>query len=271
MKASDPRHPLYESLLKVNRAKDQYFDLKREIDAFLATSPYVVDIVTDPDAKQIRAVLRVQNSPPPHWSVVIGEIIHNLRCSLDYMVFQLVLHHTGAAPSENSRTQFPIYRTEGGFSSRGISIDLRGVEAGAQTLIRSMQPFATGEDVKSPLWHLRVLSNWDKHRAIALTGVTRGRGSIGGRYSNLGVAHGEPLVDGATVMWLEPASADMDFAEWAAKSEPRFDASFEIAFAAPAHECGLTINIVLAAISARVYELAAKINAQCFASIWGAR
>jgi hypothetical protein len=40
----------------------------------------------------------------------------------------------------------------------------------------------------------------------------------------------------------------MDFAKWAAKAEPRFDASFEIAFASPAHESGLTIKIVLAAI-----------------------
>jgi hypothetical protein len=50
----------------------------------------------------------------------------------------------------------------------------------------------------------------------------------------------------------------MDFAKWAAKAEPRFDASFEIAFASPAHESGLTIKIVLAAIGARVYELPAK-------------
>jgi hypothetical protein len=60
----------------------------------------------------------------------------------------------------------------------------------------------------------------------------------------------------------------MDFAKWAAKAEPRFDASFEIAFASPAHESGLTISIVLRRSGARVYELPAKINAQAFVPVW---
>jgi hypothetical protein len=54
----------------------------------------------------------------------------------------------------------------------------------------------------------------------------------------------------------------------AAKAEPRFDASVEIAFASPAHESGLTISILLAAIRARVYELPAKITAQAFVPVW---
>ena len=113
----------------------------------------------------------MHRTPDPMWSAMTREIIHNLRCALDYLVFQLVILKTGAQPTTN-KTQFPIFKSQSGFDSRGISQMLRGVGANAVALIQSLQPFATGEDVRSPLWHLSEFSNWDKHRSIHLTSAS---------------------------------------------------------------------------------------------------
>ena len=70
------------------------------------------------------------------------------------------------------RTQFPIFETELGFNDRGTKQFLKNIDVAAIELIKSEQPFFIRKDgtpegiTQSPLWHLKELSDIDKHRTL---------------------------------------------------------------------------------------------------------
>ena len=163
--------------LKLQRAYDQISALKGEIVAFLDGDPYepAIDFHTRARTPKllVEAEIRmiVKRPCPPSWSVIIGEIIHNLRSALDHCVYQLVIHDTDAPPASRDKTQFPITLTPEQFQAQSPTM-LKGVGGDGATLIKASQPFSTGDNDKSPLWQLNQLSNFDKHRTIHLTGAT---------------------------------------------------------------------------------------------------
>ena len=69
------------------------------------------------------------------------------------------------------QTQFPIFLSEGGFDRRGVAKFLLNVHPDAIGAIKSEQPFRTGECAERPLWHLKELSDVDKHRTLHVTGA----------------------------------------------------------------------------------------------------
>jgi hypothetical protein len=103
---------------------------------------------------------------PPSWSVLVGELGHNLRSALDHLVFQL------ATDAEKNRTAFPISLTEDAYlRPRGrdrISYRdqcLVGVDPRWAATIDDLQPFKLDPQYcGGPLAILNELSNRDKHR-----------------------------------------------------------------------------------------------------------
>src|SRR5207237_1853236 len=107
---------------------------------------------------------------PELWPVQLGEIMHNLRSSLDHLIFEI------SAPDAESNTlkgtEFPIFlqqthyelpvshRTGGQYKIRGI------VNPEIRTLIDRWQPFHFEDPPRHYLWLLQELSNADKHRAL---------------------------------------------------------------------------------------------------------
>jgi hypothetical protein len=145
---------------------------------FIESDRYGHRVEFDPDTMELVVSALVREPCPLEWGVLVGEILHNLRSALDHLVWELVILETGEAPKprkpgSTTKTGFPIFETPGGYDGdRGERLMLHGVGAPARALIRSEQPFHTGEDVASPLWHLHVLSNFDKHRTLHVTGAS---------------------------------------------------------------------------------------------------
>ena len=97
-------------------------------------------------------------------------IVHDFRSSLDHIVHEVILLKEKREP-RTKQNQFPIFETEPGFNERGVGTFLKEIsDVSVIELIRSEQPFSTGEHTKSPLWHLKELSDADKHRTLQLTG-----------------------------------------------------------------------------------------------------
>lgn len=193
--------PLYGIGLKLSRAKQQFHALSADVQAFLEDEPY--DLVGQyyPEGRELALVAKDVKPCDGMWGVRAGEIAHNLRSALDHLVWELIVHHTGSEPTH--KTQFPIFKDEANYRDHII----RGVSPEARTLIKSLQPFATGESHKSPLWHLYLLSNFDKHRTLSLTCAAIAEAKL--TYS--GIAPGMrvlvehpigPLVDNALVLRL---------------------------------------------------------------------
>ena len=171
------------------------------------------------------------------WSAMIGEIIHNFRSALNHLVFQLVILQTGTA-SDSSRLQFPIFEIKpdfvrGCFDKSGNPTTLDGLGVDAIALIKSLQPFATGEGKMSPLWHLHKLSNWDKHRSIYTAGASTKNPSVS---SPLKIGQGllifpdGPFEDNTELFGVEVPPGPEPFIERATQVNMEGSAMFYIAF-----------------------------------------
>ena len=107
---------------------------------------------------------RADPEPSPlHLGVIVGDFLHNLRCVLDHLVWQLVVLN-GQEPGEHN--QFPIFDTPGAYKKRAGRY-LRGVAIDHRKLIETFQPYHLEDNAASHyLAVLRDLSNIDKHRFV---------------------------------------------------------------------------------------------------------
>lgn len=264
----DPSHPLYSVSLKLERAGEQLQCLKIKMEAFLQNDAYELEAQADPQTERLLRVVRIKKPFPPMWSAMIGEILHNLRCALDYLVFQLIILETGAKPPKEAKIQFPIFIKEPGFDSRGVPTMLKGVGISAIAVIKSLQPFATKEGEKSPLWLLSQLSNWDKHRSISLAGASTHR-----------IFAHQQISEGENLLFIFPAGVFKDntplfgrhvppgpepFLERARKVEVEGEVTFYVVFKEPVTAYGLSVMITLHVLGKRVFTIYERINKEIF-------
>src|SRR4030042_415568 len=141
-------HPLDGARLKVNRAKTEIDRLGLMQDAFFKNTHYSV-VSAEQNLESGKNVYRIKidGSPPPlDWGIYIGEIAHNLRSALNYLVYQLALLNSLNEPktvAQDTRLQFPIF-------------------------------VAKWSGCDSPLFWLEEINNADKHRIIQVAGVKAG-------------------------------------------------------------------------------------------------
>jgi hypothetical protein len=256
---------LEPAIVKIHRAGHQLNHLSSSLKQFLDSKPFEIEREVDPKTLWVFDVARIKKQCPPEWNIIVGEIIHNLRSALDYLIFQLVIHETAAEPSGNSKIQFPIFEKEDGFDTRGVRIMLRDVGADAVALIKSEQPFATGDGRKSPLWFLRELSNRDKHRSICLAG-TCGQGmSAEGVYpevTGVAISSPKPIKDNAKLYGVKLTPSDEPILERASKVQMTGKFRFYIAFEQPAIAAGMPMDRLLHMIAHRVHTIANRIRTE---------
>jgi len=101
---------------------------------------------------------------PDWWSVAVGEIMHNLRATLDNLVWQLVI---GNDHQPGNQHEFPIASDEGWYEERA-SGKLRHVPEAARTVIDQVQPYRRpAEQLRvHPLWIVHNLNGIDKHHLL---------------------------------------------------------------------------------------------------------
>ncbi len=106
---------------------------------------------------------------PDSFSARFGDAIHNYRCVLDHIAWQLVTN--GLTPpdtlSEGSqrRITFPAYAVETTFDDR-IAVCLPGVDSTVIDWIKRRNKYVGGQSTNEALVSLVDLSNKDKHRTL---------------------------------------------------------------------------------------------------------
>lgn len=173
-------HPLDGAVLRIQKARSDLKELDSGIAQARRSSPY--EVVFEPRGERphygpgdrhrryeyvVRA--RLAQTASPFWGVLAGEATYNLRCSLDYLTFQLAVEKSRQNPPPSADLlQFPIVAKSS--QLRDVyrnRVTLRGVSARARDLIRRFQPYPNRKDKTLRL--LVVLSNHDKHRAPVVT------------------------------------------------------------------------------------------------------
>lgn len=161
---------LDEPLAKWRWANDHIQSLQSEIGAFFDGDNYAV--TTQFDEKTDYHILRVQireDAPLERWGLIVGDILHNLRTCLNYVVYQLAVRGSSLDPPPDAGSlQFPIFIKEHGnhgYDSKAPK-QIANIPGGAAALIKDLQPFGKAD---ADLWVLRELSNADKHKTLTLT------------------------------------------------------------------------------------------------------
>jgi hypothetical protein len=106
--------------------------------------------------------IRVASAPeiPFHWSLLIGDAVHNLRCALDYVAYKLVALNNYETPVR--LTQFPIVDRPEDLAK--ATKTFTRLTPGQRACVEWHQPYSN--PLNSPLATLRDVSNADKHRAV---------------------------------------------------------------------------------------------------------
>lgn len=146
-------------------------------EAFLVSvNPYRVRREKDPQTGECVWYAQASIPPPLPLRLHIGECIHNLRATLDNIMWEL-----GRAvrdpPPDN--LDFPVCWTEQKW--RDASAKLAAIPMIAHDVVRRAQPYPTPEPdrAETPLYVLNRLWNEDKHRAPAIVlAVATGRARV---------------------------------------------------------------------------------------------
>lgn len=255
--------------LKLSRARDQIQGLSAEFSPYLDGLPYRPVVHFDRQSRILTLSVKAHQPPDPMWGVKIGEVAHNLRSALDHIVWELVILTTGRPPVLPTKNQFPIFKSKEGFRDRGVPDQLRCVGQSAVDVIESEQPFSTGENKLSPLWHLQEISNSDKHRTLHLTGTLLDEFSF--QFpplaepvvrTRLEVGAAGPIQDGS-VLWREHISGVLDWPF--SKGDVNGHLTTGIAFeqATPAVG-GWLVLATLVNISTRVERITSRLATEIF-------
>jgi hypothetical protein len=121
------------------------------------------------------------NIPLPvlQFGVILGEIVHNLRCALDFLIWELSVKAQQYRPPDVilprspdtkwKRLQFPITMDNAGWKNAIKGNNLWALDQTTIDDIEKLQPYYGGKAAADqPLWWLQELWNIDKHRTIPI-------------------------------------------------------------------------------------------------------
>ena len=159
-----PTATLEGIVAKIKRADEQLRTLSNSIGQFLNDS-YKIEGRFDKEARKYRFIACGEPLLPPTFAILVGEITHHLRSTLDHAVTQL--HSIGPEDGKLDRLEFPICLTQKAFNNVK-NLKVKGLPAEAVQRIEAWQPYNTNKDKPEDevLWVLHDLDRIDKHRLL---------------------------------------------------------------------------------------------------------
>src|SRR6266536_2918274 len=156
---------LRDPKLKLRRAKEHLDALNVEIGLLKKSKAKIIS--TEDDFEHQWYVVKINFPTSPHQStasLIAGDFVSCLRSSLDHLAWELALLTTDT-PSRD--ICFPICEKNSLDTQIRIVKSTFGIPEGAVSLMKSLQPYNSGDAYKSThLWRLNRLWNIDKHREV---------------------------------------------------------------------------------------------------------
>jgi hypothetical protein len=154
-------------LVRIERAKAHLADFDRQAKLISAAC----EVTRECDERSSEYVFRLSNLPtvPAVLSAIIGDAIHNLRVSLDYLAWQLVIA-TGKKPP-NKYTYFPVRDERPDADRTGLALPKiePGVSKEVREILDQVQPYKVTKPKNHDLAVLHALDINDKHHELLVT------------------------------------------------------------------------------------------------------
>jgi len=204
-------HPLDSAWEKFNRGELRAREISDLVGGFAKTKPYtVVEKIEDETGDKLFVVDGKPADPPLSISTTLGEVLYNLRSSLDHVAWQLVIAN-GKQPIEKT-SAFPLIDDPIKWDERFTRNKVSRMSDYARTLVKSVQPcFGSNPHTNEWLSWLEDLTNIDKHRHLNL--VVAGVGGVMGIPPGAFV-HNGPIDDGTVMARFPKAYAHMQIDGW---------------------------------------------------------
>jgi hypothetical protein len=162
---------LAESEAKIERAKEQIKYLESSVKEFLRTEMYSFDVDEDSESREWVHRLRIHKEMPLRFSIIVGEIVHDLRSALDNLICHLARK---AGATDCSETGFPISNCDRVDAERAANqykslVGSKVKSAGTQivSIVENIKAYPGGNE---GLWKLHKVNIGDKHRLPVLVG-----------------------------------------------------------------------------------------------------
>jgi len=145
---------------KLGRAQHQLEQFRRRLSRDANIGAY--GILQYMDEKELIIKANLPRALLINYSVLAGEIVHQMRSALDHLIYAIV-------PTGKNLRRFPVFTKECEYYKSGVPI-LDGLDPRAAAFIEALQPF--GPDNKANALNvLNSLWNRDKHRLLLVTKV----------------------------------------------------------------------------------------------------
>ena len=151
---------------KLERTHDHLMTLNDDVTAWREAGPIELGLRHEPGGVVLVYVEKL-TPPTPRMGVLVGDVLHALRSSLDMAVWMMVSDEVGE-PHHESQISFPVFDDEAKFRNHAKHT-MSQLPEGVAKAIRAVQPFETHTDPReSPLCQLAALDNLNKHRTPLL-------------------------------------------------------------------------------------------------------
>ncbi len=148
------------SWLKLERAKHHLESLKNCISEYNSLHQNVLQQEYDEKSNTSYFVVRICDNPKDSLALLIGDIIHNARSSLDHLSCQLLIDE-GFKPSK--QTYYPFVVKTSDLTKKLKSTGLDEISIGRKSYFSSHPP---SQEANPLLFALHSLDNIDKHNTI---------------------------------------------------------------------------------------------------------
>lgn len=159
---------------KLKRAEENIYNLYSEMERFFEECDYPV-LPQDRSEVLLKAIEYHKNlAIPLRFSVLAGEIIHQLRSCFDHVVW----HFSTGPQRNNTPIDFPIFEkkpVEKRDIARFEGKIQRITDHNVRSLIERLQPYNSSNPLDNPLWIIHDFDIVDKHRELIFcvgTGAT---------------------------------------------------------------------------------------------------
>jgi hypothetical protein len=164
-------------ILRLKRSWEHIIEIEHRIESLRQANFDLIPEQRELELDRVDIDLPLLVFPDQMIAVFIGEVIHNLRSALDFLIYALAWIDSGTF---QNRTQFPIEDSANVFEKRksGKQPYLIGLNAAHVARIEQLQPYNGCAWTK----RLRDLSNGDKHRELT---TVKGEGRFSVKISSL--------------------------------------------------------------------------------------
>ena len=124
---------------KINRAKQLKKELQKELSSFFASQPYRVGTKSDSKSKRLIYYVTKADKVPEEIALITGDVIQNLRSSLDHLTYKLFTVGPGNG-TDGHHIYFPIADNFAQYE-RDKGRKTEGLDQGAKDLIDAVKPY----------------------------------------------------------------------------------------------------------------------------------